>query len=209
MKHSWLSPSFSAQLILALVVLILLTTFSAGIPAYLLTRSALEQQAWSQVEGGRRATRSLLAAEEERLASLVALFAERPTLQRLVLEEAGGELDAYLDAFRAWLPTVKLRFLAWLEACREQPILIWHTSAVPGVPTIMMSDGPHGVRKQRDVQNPGVLDDRKTRRVQSGPRSRRGGELAPLCRLRRRRAAICITRPCRSCGGRERTSRRT
>lgn len=101
MKHSWLSPSFSAQLILALVVLILLTTFSAGIPAYLLTRSALEQQAWSQVEGGRRATRSLLAAEEERLASLVALFAERPTLQRLVLEEAGGELDAYLDAFRA------------------------------------------------------------------------------------------------------------
>ena len=90
MKHSWLSPSFSAQLILALVVLILLTTFSAGIPAYLLTRSALEQQAWSQVEGGRRATRSLLAAEEERLASLVALFAERPTLQRLVLEEAGG-----------------------------------------------------------------------------------------------------------------------
>ena len=101
MKHSWLSPSFSAQLILALVVLILLTTFSAGIPAYLLTRSALEQQAWSQVEGGRRATRSLLAAEEERLASLVALFAERPTLQRLVLEDAATELDSYLDAFRA------------------------------------------------------------------------------------------------------------
>lgn len=39
-------------------------------------------------------------------------------------------LGYYLDAFRAWLPTVKLRFLAWLEACREQPILIWHTSAV-------------------------------------------------------------------------------
>lgn len=100
MKRSWSASSFSARLVLAFFVLILLTTFSAGIPAYLLTRSALEQQAWSQVEGGRRATRSLLAAEEERLASLVTLFAERPTLQRLVQEGDAGELERYLAAFQ-------------------------------------------------------------------------------------------------------------
>ena len=34
----------------------------------------------------------------------------------------------------------------------------WHTTAVSGVPAIMVSDGPHGVRKQRDIQNPGVLE---------------------------------------------------
>jgi beta-glucosidase len=34
----------------------------------------------------------------------------------------------------------------------------WHTTAVGDLPAIMMTDGPHGIRKQRDVQNPGVLD---------------------------------------------------
>jgi hypothetical protein len=28
------------------------------------------------------------------------------------------------------LPAIKLRLLAWFEACREEPRLIWHTTAV-------------------------------------------------------------------------------
>lgn len=70
-----LPRSFSMRLILGAFALILLTTISAGIPAYLLTRAQLERQAWSQVDGAQRATRSLLRAEQERLSSLATLFA--------------------------------------------------------------------------------------------------------------------------------------
>ncbi|HSM54527.1 MAG TPA: hypothetical protein VK879_00095, partial [Candidatus Sulfomarinibacteraceae bacterium] len=94
---TFLSPrSFSMRLLLGLFVLILLTTLSAGIPAYWLTRSQLEQQAWSQVSGAQHATRSLLLAETERLSNLVTLFAERPTLQRLARERATAHLPPYL-----------------------------------------------------------------------------------------------------------------
>jgi PAS domain S-box-containing protein len=93
--------SFSTRLILAFLALILLTTVSAGIPAYWLTRRQLERQAWSQVEGAQRATRALLDAEQERLANLATLFAERPTLQQLARAGASAELQPYLAAFQA------------------------------------------------------------------------------------------------------------
>lgn len=97
----WFFPGrFSTRLLLGLFVLILLTTLSAGIPAYWLTRTQLERQAWSQVEGAQRATLSLLLAEQERLQHLTDLFAERPTLQRLAGEQPAPELDDYLEAFR-------------------------------------------------------------------------------------------------------------
>lgn len=97
----FLAPgSFSTRLILGALAFILLTTLSAGIPAYLLTRAQLERQAWSQVDGARRATRSLLRAEQERLSNLATLFAERPTLQRLAQAQSEVELRSYLAAFR-------------------------------------------------------------------------------------------------------------
>ena len=92
--------SFSTRLLLGLFILILLTTASAGIPAYLLTRAQLERQAWSQVEGAQRATHSLLLAGQERLNNLTTLFAERPTLQQLAREGAGEDLRSYLKAFQ-------------------------------------------------------------------------------------------------------------
>jgi signal transduction histidine kinase len=93
--------SFSLRLLLGLFVLILLTTLSAGIPAYWLTRSQLERQAWSQVDNAQKATRSLLQAEQSRLDGLVRLLAERPTLQRLAQAAAVTELRPYLQSFQS------------------------------------------------------------------------------------------------------------
>lgn len=91
--------SFSARLMLGLLVLVLMTTLSAGVPAYWLTRTQLERQAWLTVDGAQRATLSLLLAERDRLVDLVALLAERPTLQRLARVQS-AELAPYLEAFR-------------------------------------------------------------------------------------------------------------
>src|SRR5262245_22348570 len=92
--------SFSARLAFGLVAVVLVTTLAAGAPAYWLTRSQLERQAELQVLNLRRATRSLLDAEQERLDNLALLFAERPTLRRLVSEHDLDELSTYLAAFQ-------------------------------------------------------------------------------------------------------------
>jgi signal transduction histidine kinase len=93
--------SFSARLGLGVLVLVILTTLSAGAPAFWLTQTQLERQAWAQVENIRQATRSLLQADESRLLSLAQLFAERPTLQRLVTERARTELQPYVAQFQS------------------------------------------------------------------------------------------------------------
>lgn len=100
MDRFLLPRSFSMRLILGAFALILLTTLSAGIPAFWLTQAQVERQAWSQVDGAQRATRSLLQAEQERLSNLASLFAERPTLQELVREQQTAALRPYLADFR-------------------------------------------------------------------------------------------------------------
>jgi hypothetical protein len=92
--------SYPARLVLGVFTLILLTTLSAGVPAYWLTRAELERQAWSHVVGAEQATYSLLAAEQDRLDGLLTLFTERPTLRRLLREPRRAELAAYLSAFQ-------------------------------------------------------------------------------------------------------------
>ena len=92
--------SFSVRLLLGFVILIVLTTLSAGVPAFWLTRDQLERQAWSQVESAQIATQSLLQAEQERLANQLVLFVERPTLQQLTLTETADELHLYLQDFQ-------------------------------------------------------------------------------------------------------------
>src|SRR5262245_10521122 len=34
----------------------------------------------------------------------------------------------------------------------------WHTTAVGDIPAVMMTDGPHGIRKQTNVEGAGLLD---------------------------------------------------
>ncbi len=92
--------TFSGRLILSTVLLILMTTLSAGLPAYWLTRSELKRQAWSHVASARQATASLLDAEQAQAAGVVTLLSERPTLQRLLREGDAPELTDYLQTFQ-------------------------------------------------------------------------------------------------------------
>lgn len=98
---SWLDPRrFSTRLLLVFLGLILLTTLSAGVPAFWLTRTQLEQQAWNQVSAGQQATQSLLLAEQAHLENLANLLAERPTLQALITAQDWLALGNYLQAFQ-------------------------------------------------------------------------------------------------------------
>lgn len=93
--------SFSARLSGGIFILIVLTTLSAGLPAYWLTRRQLETQVWANVSSARQATESLLQAETTRLTNLAILFTERPTLQRMVRAAAWEEFAPYLRDFQA------------------------------------------------------------------------------------------------------------
>jgi hypothetical protein len=41
-----------------------------------------------------------------------------------------SKLGLYVDAIKAWAPTLRVRLGAWWEACRAEPTLIWQTSAI-------------------------------------------------------------------------------
>lgn len=92
---------FSTYLIAGFVILIIACTISAGVPAYWLTRNQLERQTWANVENARQATASLFQAEQNQLNDLVTIFAERPTLRRLVQTGALAELTPFMEAFQA------------------------------------------------------------------------------------------------------------
>lgn len=101
MKKFFSIQSFSMRLWLGFVVLIVLTTLSAGVPAFWQTRTQLERQAWLQVDNAQSATQSLLAAEQNRVTNQLVLFAERPTLQQLAREQSTDELQLYLQDFQS------------------------------------------------------------------------------------------------------------
>jgi PAS domain S-box-containing protein len=92
--------SLTTRLVALVVVLIFLTTLSAGVPAFLLTRSQLEQQAWQRVDATARATESLYDAAGRRVVDLAALLAERPTLRRLIQDDETDAMEPYLRAFQ-------------------------------------------------------------------------------------------------------------
>lgn len=92
--------SLPTRLVILVVVLILLTTLSAGVPAFLLVRNQLEQQAWQRVDATARSTESLYDAAHSRVVDLTALLAERPTLRRLIEDGDLAAIEPYLRAFQ-------------------------------------------------------------------------------------------------------------
>ena len=100
MRHFIDNTGLSARLVIVLVVLIILTTLSAGVPAFLLVRAQLERQAWAQVDATQRATESLYRAALGRVFDLTGLLAERPSLRALLAADDPAALRAYLIAFR-------------------------------------------------------------------------------------------------------------
>lgn len=88
-------------MILSFVALVLLTAAAAGLPAIWLIHNQLANQAWAQVEQGRRAAQALYLAQQTELTSLATLTAQRPTLQDLLIEGKGAGLDSYLRTLQA------------------------------------------------------------------------------------------------------------
>jgi PAS domain S-box-containing protein len=92
--------TLATRLIAAFVIMILVTSIAAGVPAYVLIRSELEQQTWSRVEDAHRATGILLEGERARLSDLVTLTAQRPTLQRLLRGGRTADFEEYLQTLQ-------------------------------------------------------------------------------------------------------------
>ncbi len=92
--------SLSAQMILSLVALVLLTATAAGLPAIWLIREQLGRQAWAQVEQGSLAAQALYLTRQNELASLATLTAQRPTLREMLNQREQDALPAYLHTLQ-------------------------------------------------------------------------------------------------------------
>ncbi len=93
--------SLSSRFLLAFVAIIVLTTLSAGVPAYLTIRNELSRQAWARVSDGGRITLALLETEKIRLENLADLVVQRPILQDIAQRGDIDALNTYLQTFQA------------------------------------------------------------------------------------------------------------
>lgn len=95
------SRSITSQFRLAFVVVIIATTIAAGVPAYLIIRSELEQQSSARLADGVQITRTLLKNEQDRLLDLGNLTSQRPTLRRHLKEGNTEGLHEYLRVYQS------------------------------------------------------------------------------------------------------------
>jgi len=100
MKLNFDRHALGTQLILSFVVLVILTTATAGVPAIWLIQTQLERQAWAQLEQGRRAAQALYLARQSELLDLASLLAQRPTLPALLAQNDPAGLTGYLNTFQ-------------------------------------------------------------------------------------------------------------
>lgn len=138
---SRLRGRISTQLLIVFFGLVLVTTLSAGTPAYLITRSQLEQQTWLYVISTQHAINSLLQAEQAQLANLTTLFTERPTLQRLLQEKDQSGLSTYLQAFQEQSQLDILR-LCLPEVIQSIPVLDLDCESMPAEGFILWQQKP-------------------------------------------------------------------
>jgi PAS domain S-box-containing protein len=92
--------NFSSRFLLAFIAIIVITTLSAGVPAYIIIRTELDKQAWQHVSDGGLVTMALLEAEKTRLENLAVLVSQRPTLQNLAQQRDTDALNKYLQTFQ-------------------------------------------------------------------------------------------------------------
>ncbi|MCJ7569875.1 MAG: ATP-binding protein [Anaerolineales bacterium] len=95
------SRNITSQFRLAFVVVTIATTIAAGVPAYLIIRSELEQQAWARLADGVQITRTLLRNEQDRLLDLGNLTSQRPTLRKYLIEGSTERLREYLRVYQS------------------------------------------------------------------------------------------------------------
>lgn len=142
---------FSTYLIAGFVILIIACTISAGVPAYWIMRNQLERQTWANVENARQATASLLQAEQNQLNDLITIFAERPTLRRLVQTGALAELPPFMAAFQA---QSKVDLLLFCQTNGERVAGSTVLAQCPAVsaPQFMLIEGQPALVVSRAVQ---------------------------------------------------------
>jgi PAS domain S-box-containing protein len=98
----WLfSKRFVVQLVLIFVAFTLVTVVGLGIPITIFLTRQVETQMRSLFDQASQTTQALYENKNAQLEILTELIIERPTLNRLVLEEEGDPqvIDAYLDDF--------------------------------------------------------------------------------------------------------------
>lgn len=141
MRRIFTNTRLATRLVLVVVVLILLTTLSAGVPAFLLTRSQLEQQAWQRVDATARATQTLYDAAQRRVVDVTELLAERPTLRRLVQDGDAAAIEPYLRAFQ------EQSDLDFIALCNRQQVVADTLGDLERCPIDIRSDSspPNGV----------------------------------------------------------------
>ena len=88
------------QMILSFIGVVILTAVAVGVPALLLIREQLDDQAWSQVDQSKKAALALYAAKENEIASLSMLAAQRPTLKQLLLQDDAVGMENYLEGLK-------------------------------------------------------------------------------------------------------------
>lgn len=86
---------FSTRVIGTLIIVVLLTALTVGLPAIWILESQLDHQARAQVEQGQRVAAALYSAKVQEIQNLALLTAQRPTLKELITEDRSDVL-AYL-----------------------------------------------------------------------------------------------------------------
>lgn len=93
----------STQMILSFIAVVLLTAVAAWFPEITLIRDQLEEQAWAQVEQGRRTTQALYRSWQGEVINAAILASQLPSLHELLRDGTPGELERYLEQLKAGL----------------------------------------------------------------------------------------------------------
>lgn len=91
---------FPTQIILILISIVVVTVLAVGIPAILIIKSQLNNQAWSQIYQGIITSRAFYLAKENEVVSLAMLTAQRPTLQELIKSGDTSRIEDYLTTLQ-------------------------------------------------------------------------------------------------------------
>ncbi len=92
--------NLTKQMTLILVVFITIAAVTAIVPAYAIIRAELTAQMDQRLQEALHHSQTILEFEQSQVENIIALAAERPTLERLLREQAMSELQSYLEVFR-------------------------------------------------------------------------------------------------------------
>ena len=100
MKARFEFHSLRAQIISSSIILVLLTAAIAGLPALWIIRDQLDHQAWTQIEQGYSAAKSLYDSRKSQIAGFANLIAQRPVLAEMLQQGDTPALESYLRALQ-------------------------------------------------------------------------------------------------------------